>query len=94
MKNLGDEAAGEGATHKYQSVLVRFDDASQLGFLVERMENGHAAVFIPGSPSPWTGSVVILNEDRITFSDEATNKSVKVLQKLGAGAGELFKGKI
>lgn len=94
LKNVGEEVAGSGATHQYQSVLARFDDAWQLGFLVERIEGGRVVVFIPGSPSPWAGSTFIFDEERITLIDEATNKSIKVLQKLGIGTGELVKGKI
>lgn len=51
MKNVGEEASGAGATEQYQSVLVRFDDSSQIGFLVERLESEQAVVFIPGSPN-------------------------------------------
>ena len=94
MKNLGEEAAGESPTHSYQSVLARFDDAWQIGFLVERNPDGNVVVFIPGSPSPWTGSVFIMSEDRITLIDEATTSSIKCLQKLGHGTGELIKGKL
>ena len=94
MKNMGEEAAGTGPTQQYQSVLARFDDAWQLGFLVERLDSGQVVVFIPGSPSPWSGSVFIFDEDRVTLIDEATNASIKVLQKQGAGTAELLKGKI
>lgn len=92
MKNLGEEYAGSTPTHSYQSVLVRFDDACQIGFLVEHIPDGRVVVFIPGSPSPWTGSVFIFNEDRITLLDEATNSAVKCLQRLGAGTGTLING--
>jgi len=78
-------------TRSYQSVLVRFDDASQIGFLVERSTTDRrVVVFIPDSPSPWTGGVFIINEDRITQIDEATTSAVKCLQKLGVGSIELI----
>lgn len=93
MKNMGDEAAETGPTQQYQSVLARFDDAWQIGFLVERLEGGRVVVFIPGSPSPWSGSVFIFDEDRITLIDEATNASIKVLKKMGAGTSGLVEGK-
>ena len=94
MKNMGDEAAGTGPTQQYQSVIVRFDDAKQIGFLVERIDGGQVVVYIPGAPSPWSGSVFIFDEDRITLIDEATNASIKVLQKMGAGTSALLEGKI
>lgn len=94
MKNMGEEAAGKAPTEKYQSVLVRFDDSWQLGFLVERTPGGHGVVFVPGSPSPWTGSVVIVDEDRITLIDKATASCTKCLQSLGEGTGKLVKGNL
>jgi uncharacterized membrane protein len=94
MKNLGDEAAGAAPTHNYQSVLVHFDDASQLGFLVERIEGGKVVVFIPDSPSPWTGGVFIFDEERVTLLDEASTAAVKSLRKLGAGTGALIKDEL
>ena len=92
IKNLGEEAAGDAPTQNYKSVLVRFDDAMQIGFFVERTQDGNIVVFIPGSPSPWTGNVFIMNEDRITIIDEATTSSVRCLQKLGQGFSEIVKG--
>jgi uncharacterized membrane protein len=94
MKNLGEEAAGAAPTEKYQSVLVKFDDSWQLGFLVERTQGGRVVVFMPGSPSPWTGSVFIIDEDRVKLIDKATTSSTKCLQSLGEGVGTLLKGKL
>jgi len=94
MKNMGEEAAGTGPTQQFQSVLVRFDDASQIGFIVERLDSGRVVIYIPDSPNPWTGSVFIFDEDRITLIDKATNTSIKVLQKQGLGMDSLVNGKI
>lgn len=94
MKNLGDEISGASPTERYQSVLVRLDDSIQVAFLVERITGGYAVVFIPGSPSPWSGDVLIVEEDRIILIDQGTTKAVKCLQKLGAGIGPLVEGKL
>ena len=40
-------------------VVMRFDDAWQIGFEIERIESGKVALFLPGSPDPWSGSVCI-----------------------------------
>jgi hypothetical protein len=34
---------------------VRFDDLWQIGFEIERFEGGKVALFLPGSPDPWSG---------------------------------------
>ena len=50
-------------------VIVRFDDLWQIGFEIERIEGGKVAVFLPGSPDPWSGSVCIAEADRVTPLD-------------------------
>jgi uncharacterized membrane protein len=50
--------------------VVRFDDLWQIGFEIERIEGGKVALFLPGSPDPWSGSVCIAEEDRVTEGKE------------------------
>ena len=45
--------------------VVRFDDLWQIGFEIERIEGGKVALFLPGSPDPWSGSVCIAEADRV-----------------------------
>jgi uncharacterized membrane protein len=45
------------------------DDAWQLAFLVERLAGGHFAVFVPDVPTPNTGAVYFLTEDRVRLVD-------------------------
>ena len=92
MKNLGEKMAGTTPTEGYESVLVRFDDTWQIGFLVERISGGQVAVYIPGAPSPWTGGVFIFSEDRISPLDATSASTVSCLRKLGAGTGKLLEG--
>ena len=57
-------AAGfhQETTSSMQVVLVCLDDQSQIGFEVER-NPGQVAVFLPGSPDPWSGAVVVVAAD-------------------------------
>ena len=91
IKNLGEEAAAGAPTKNYPSILVRFDDAWQLGFLVESVEGGRYVVFIPDSPNPLAGGVFVIDKERVSLLDEASSVAFKSLQKLGAGAGNLIK---
>ena len=59
MKNLGEEAAGARQEGKHDAVIVKFDDAWQIGFLVDRIPKGKVVVFIPDVPNPWTGGSFI-----------------------------------
>lgn len=93
MKNLGVEVAGGSPSEDYQSVLVCLGDYYQIGFLVEHLPESRVVVFIPDSPSPWSGGVFILDESRVSLVDESSMAAITCLQKLGAGAGNLIAGK-
>jgi uncharacterized membrane protein len=94
LKNLGEEAAGLAPAHGQKPVLAKFDDAWQIGFIVERIPEGRVVVFIPDVPSPWTGGVFIFDEKRVKPLNVTSTAAVKSLQKLGAGTGELLKGNL
>lgn len=90
IKNMGEEAAGAAPAHRQQPVVIRFDDAWQIGFIVEHISDGRVVVFIPDAPSPWTGGVYIFDEDRVTPLKGTSTSAVKCLQRLGEGTGELL----
>jgi uncharacterized membrane protein len=92
IKNLGEEVAGTTSTQGYQTVLVKFDDAWQIGFLIERIDGGRVVVFIPDAPNPLAGGVFIFDEDRITPLKSTSAASITCLRKLGVGAGDVLKG--
>ena len=72
-------------------VIAKFDDQSQVGFEVERLDNGLVAVFLPGSPDTWSGTVAYMTEDRVEKLDIDFTSATKTLRTLGRGSNELFK---
>jgi uncharacterized membrane protein len=89
LKNLGEEAVGTAPEHGQQAVIVQFDDASQIGILVEHISGGRVAVFIPDAPNPLAGGVFILDKDRVTPLEVPSASALKCLQRLGEGTGVL-----
>ena len=49
-------------------LLVRLDDQSQIAFGVERTENQQVVVFLLGSPDTTSGTVVLIESDRVSFN--------------------------
>jgi len=74
----------------YPVVLARMDDAWQLAFLVERLAGGQSAVFVPDVPSPNTGAVYFLPEDRVRPVDIPQAAAMKCLKRFGLGADKLL----
>jgi uncharacterized membrane protein len=92
LKGMGESMLGVEKQGAYPVVLVRFDDAWQIGFQVEVLESGLVAVFIPDAPNPQSGSVHLLTTDRITPANIPPATALKCLQRLGAGSKALLTG--
>jgi uncharacterized membrane protein len=68
-----------------RTILLRLDDLWQLAFEIERIE-GKIVVFLPGAPDPWSGSVCIVTEDRITPLDLTVKSAADIMKRLGKGS--------
>jgi len=67
-------------------VLGRFDDSWQFAFEIERIAGGKVVVFLPGAPDPWSGTVCVLTEDRITPLDLTVKSAAVIMKRLGKGS--------
>jgi uncharacterized membrane protein len=92
MKSMGESFTGIDMDHGYETILARIEDAWQIAFLVERIEGGHVAVFVPGAPSPWSGAVYFMSEDRIKPIDVPHKSALKCIQRLGKESNLLLRG--
>jgi len=75
-------------------VLARLEDAWQIAFLVETHADGQCVVFVPGAPSPTSGSIYFLPEDRVRPTDIPMAKALSTIRHMGAGSEELLRGKL
>jgi uncharacterized membrane protein len=94
FKNLSGNLLGHENKQTYPTVLARIEDAWQLAFLIERLEDGHVAVFVPGTPSPQSGSLYFMAEDRIRLLDIPSSAATKCLKRYGLGAKALLGGRL
>jgi len=73
-------------TEAMSPVMARFDDSLQLAIEIERIEGGHVVIFLPGAPDPWSGSVCVVTEDRITPLDLTVKSATNLMKRLGKGS--------
>jgi uncharacterized membrane protein len=74
-------------------VLVRFDDAWQLAIKVNTAgEGSHTVVFLPDSPTPQSGTVMIVESSRVHETDIPLRKAMSVLAVRGMGLHDALKG--
>lgn len=66
LKNMTAEFDTNQTASSLRPVLIRLDDQSQIAFEVERTNTEQVVVFLPGSPDPRSGTVVLIENERVT----------------------------
>lgn len=67
-------------------VLVQFDDYSQIAFEIEREPNGKVALYLPGAPNPWSGTVVYVTSERVKRLPMSLREAIQNIRMLGMGS--------
>ena len=77
---------GQAEAKSMQPVLVQFDDNSQLGFEIERLDNGQVVIYLPGAPDPWSGTVAYFGVDRVKKLELSASEAINNVRRLGRGS--------
>ena len=70
-------------------VLVRFDDYWQVAFETDRTAGDIVAIYLPGAPNPWSGSVIFVLAERVKKMPVPVTEALKVIRALGRGSEAL-----
>jgi uncharacterized membrane protein len=52
--------------------------------------DGIVTVFLPGSPDPWSGTVLHMPEDRIVVMEAKMQDVTKIMKSLGRGSCDII----
>jgi len=89
---MADSIGGDQTKPQMKPVLVRFDDCVRVGFETERNEEAQVVtVYLPGSPDPWAGKVVLVNVDRVEALKTDFGSTVATCEQLGRGSSAAIK---
>jgi len=77
-------AKADDQTPSLTPVLVSFDDYKQIAYEIERSDD-LVVVFLPGSPSAWSGSSVAVSADRVSRLNLSFNQATGLIRKMGRG---------
>jgi len=88
LKGMTGGLEEDGEDNHMIPVIAKLDDSAQIGFEVDRLESGLVVVYLPGAPNPWSGSVVLMTEDRIEKLNLKFIGVTKVMQRIGIGSAE------
>ena len=91
LQSMSADVAGVEGKDGHQVILVRFDEAWQFGLRLENISNGKlVAVFIPDSPTPQTGSVMMVEADRVKPTNIPITALFSCLKNRGTGLRKLL----
>ncbi len=92
VKRVTKEMANMETQSDFSAALARIEDAWVLSFIVEKLDNGLLAVFVPSAPTPAAGSIYYLTEDRVKRLDVPVSSAIQCIMRLGVGSKELLQG--
>ena len=90
IKGMTQALGVDGVKSSLKTVLVSFDDHQVLAVEVERLADGRVVVFLPGAPDPWSGSVVIVMQQRVASVPVEIGALHRSLKSIGRGSAELL----
>lgn len=87
LRNLASGLAGKEEEHSMKTVLVTVDvpGLQQLGLLIERHADGNSTVFLPSSPNPGSGTVVVVEPARLEDLPMPVHEVFRYMSRWGDG---------
>lgn len=90
VKGLADNIQqSEEIANSFVPVLVNSGDTWQMAFETDRVQGGIVAVYLPGAPNPWSGSVAFVLAERVRKLPISVTQALKVIRALGRGSEAL-----
>ena len=84
VKSLAENMQhGQELATSFVPVLVRFDDFWQVAFETDRSPGGIVALYLPGAPNPWSGSVVFVVAEHVRKLQVPVTEALKMIRALG-----------
>ena len=80
---------GLGLESDFVPVLVRLGEGWSFALLVERLPEGFCTIYVPDSPTPTSGSVMLVEASRVRPLSASVLSLLGCLTRSGVGAGAL-----
>ncbi len=90
VKSITGSVAPNDEESSLRPVLANLDDATQVAFEVERLDDGRVVVYVPGAPNPWSGDVLILDAERVEPLPQPMVAVLHSLRAFGQGTNKLL----
>lgn len=89
IRSVTHRIAGDENERVWRPAFAEIEEALVPAFIIEEFEDGRYTVFVPSVPTPFAGSVYILESARVHPLDVPLPQALAVLSKWGSGAKDL-----
>jgi uncharacterized membrane protein len=90
IRGIAADLTGAEGDSGLRPALVTFDDNAVLGFIVEEFAGSPTiTVFVPGAPGSASGSVTLVQRERVQALDVPTSRAMRAMKQRGIGLQEL-----
>jgi uncharacterized membrane protein len=92
VKSMAEGLAKVENAEGVKPALVSIEGGWQLGYMLEPLENGWVAVFLPQAPTPMSGNVMYLPADRVRLLGITMVQAMAIMKLMGVGSGDALRG--
>ena len=92
IKSMAEGLAHIEHTSGLKPALINIEDAWQIGYLIERLEQDWVVVFLPQAPSPMSGNVMYMPADRVRPLDITMVQAMSIVKAIGVGSSAALRG--
>ena len=92
MKSMAEGLAHIESESGLKPALVSIEDGWQIGYVLEQLESGWVAVFLPQAPTPMAGSVMYFPADRVRPLGITMVQAISIVKAIGVGSAAALRG--
>jgi uncharacterized membrane protein len=92
IKSMAEGLAHIENASGLKPALINIEDAWQIGYLLEQLENGWVVVFLPQAPAPMSGNVMYMPADRVRLLDITMVQAMSIVKAIGVGSSAALRG--
>jgi uncharacterized membrane protein len=86
MKTMAEGLAQVEDASGIKPALVSIEGGWQIGYVLEEMQTGWTAVFLPQAPTPMSGNVMYMPSERVRPLDMPIGEAMLLVKRLGVGS--------
>ena len=91
VKSMAEGLAQIESSEELKPALVNIEEGWQIGYVLEPLQNGWIAVFLPQAPTPMSGNVMYLPGERVRPLPITMVEAMSIVKRMGIGSGKALR---